>query len=617
MKRLLSLLIPAWILMMEILLIPVRAEDISGYPEEIIAFHSGGGSVQNWIDGALTENAGISSEWYILALSQSGDYDFSSYQNALHEYLATHEIYSASSRLKYALALASCGEHDGYITESLENSIGQQGIMSWIYGLHLLNNGFLCESCSQEAAVSQLLSMQLEDGGWAVMGTAGDIDVTAMAVQALAVSYPANPDVQSACDRAITFLSAHQQEYGGYQSFGTENLESTAQVVTALASLGIDGFSDERFIKNDNTLLTGMLTFRQPDGSYSHTRDGGYNETATIQAFYTFIAYQRMQNGQPPLYLLDPKSLPEPEPETEPETLPEPEQEMTPELLQIPETSVVSETVMPEATVPEMSQTSGTNTETSVQTSATVSETSATETTSTSVPESTSLPRSETTVTSISETFSKPETAVTSTETSVIPEQKQTVPHQNRKLLIIGIIAGTGILFCLLLWILKRRSWKNFLVIGILVLGASGAVWFIRIQSPEEYYHQSAVQKENPSGTVSITIRCDTLIGKADSEAIPADGVILEKTEIPLSEGETVYDILMQTAQAYGIQTEHNSSYYISGIQYLYEMQYGDLSGWMYRVNGEMPSVGCAEYFLKDGDFIEWLYSCEIGNDLD
>ena len=615
MKKLLSVLIPAWILLTGILLIPVRAEDVSGYAQEIIIHQSGGDSAQNWIDGALTENAGISSEWYILALSQSGDYDFSSYRNALHEYLETHEIYSASSRLKYALALASCGERDGYITESLENSIGQQGVMSWIYGLHLLNNGFTCESCSTESAVNQLLSMQLEDGGWAVMGTVGDIDVTAMAVQALAIHYGTNPEVQSACDRALEFLSERQQDYGGYQSFGTENLESTAQVVTALSALGIDGFSDERFIKNENTLLTGMLTFRQPDGSYSHTRDGGYNETATIQAFYTFIAYQRMQNGQPPLYLLDPK--PEPEPEPLPEDTPEP----VPEIPQIPDVPEIPETVIPETSVPETVQTSGssTSTETSVQTSAQASETSGTETTSSAVQETTSLPRTETTVTSRSETLltTNSETVTTSAETSAVTaEQHPDNTHQNRKIIIIGIVAGTGLFCCVLLWILKRRNWKNFLVIGILVLGASGAVWFIRIQSPEEYYHQSAVQKENAVGTVSITIRCDTLIGKASSEAIPADGIILEKTEIPLADGETVYDILMQTAQAYGIQTEHNSSYYISGIQYLYEMQYGDLSGWMYRVNGELPSVGCAEYFLKDGDFIEWLYSCEIGNDL-
>ncbi|MBR4320571.1 MAG: DUF4430 domain-containing protein, partial [Oscillospiraceae bacterium] len=182
------------------------------------------------------------------------------------------------------------------------------------------------------------------------------------------------------------------------------------------------------------------------------------------------------------------------------------------------------------------------------------------------------------------------------------------------KIIAFCIIGGTGLLSCILLFIFKKRNVKNFLFIGILVALASGIVFFIKIETPDTYYQN--ISKENSIGSVQITIRCDTLLDKADSEYIPSDGIILEMTEIPLSEGETVYDILTQTAQIYHIQMEHNSSFYISGIHYLYEMQYGDLSGWMYRVNGELPSVGCAEYILHDGDVIEWLYSCDIGNDL-
>ena len=56
---------------------------------------------------------------------------------------------------------------------------------------------------------------------------------------------------------------------------------------------------------------------------------------------------------------------------------------------------------------------------------------------------------------------------------------------------------------------------------------------------------------------------------------------------------------------------------YVAGIHYLYEYDFGDLSGWMYHVNGTAPSVCSDAYVLADGDVIEWLYSCEIGNDLD
>ena len=55
---------------------------------------------------------------------------------------------------------------------------------------------------------------------------------------------------------------------------------------------------------------------------------------------------------------------------------------------------------------------------------------------------------------------------------------------------------------------------------------------------------------------------------------------------------------------------------YIAGINYLYEFEYGDLSGWIYHVNGVSPSVGCADYILKDGDAIEWLYTLNLGEDV-
>ena len=55
---------------------------------------------------------------------------------------------------------------------------------------------------------------------------------------------------------------------------------------------------------------------------------------------------------------------------------------------------------------------------------------------------------------------------------------------------------------------------------------------------------------------------------------------------------------------------------YIRGIAYIYELEYGDLSGWIYRVNGESPSVGCGSYILSDGDRIVWHYSLEQGEDI-
>ena len=57
-------------------------------------------------------------------------------------------------------------------------------------------------------------------------------------------------------------------------------------------------------------------------------------------------------------------------------------------------------------------------------------------------------------------------------------------------------------------------------------------------------------------------------------------------------------------------------SAYIEGIGNLYEFDAGELSGWIYRVNGKIMSVGCSQYKLKNGDKIEFLYTCNMGKDL-
>lgn len=62
-------------------------------------------------------------------------------------------------------------------------------------------------------------------------------------------------------------------------------------------------------------------------------------------------------------------------------------------------------------------------------------------------------------------------------------------------------------------------------------------------------------------------------------------------------------------------ETSYNSIY-IKGINYLYEFSCGPLSGWMYLVNGEFPDFGVNKYDLKDGDVIEFKYTCDLGRDI-
>jgi hypothetical protein len=108
-------------------------------------------------------------------------------------------------------------------------------------------------------------------------------------------------------------------------------------------------------------------------------------------------------------------------------------------------------------------------------------------------------------------------------------------------------------------------------------------------------------------------IYCNTVAGKKDF--IPEYGIILERTTIKISKGKTAIDQITTAARQYQIQLDIKGGF-VTGINYLYEKDFGDVSGWMYRVNGEYASVSAPEYVLSDGDFVEWLYTTDLGADI-
>lgn len=535
----------------------------------------GASSPQSWLDGTLSQNAGTM-EWYAFGLAQKGGYDFTRYRGALEQYLAANTVGSASSRLKYALVLIASGSNHDYIYKTLNDSIGKQGVMSWIYGLHLLNNGYPSEVYTLSDVKQKLLSLQLPDGGWAVMGSAGDVDATAMALQALA-PHKGEAAVKAAIEKGLTLLSARQQAGGDYMSYGAGNPESTVQVLIALCSLGIDCTQDARFIKNGNTLFDGIGLYRLADGSFCHQAGGTSNGAATAQVFYGMVAYERMKSGKSSLYLLDARNptLPkeeEPSPEKPVETPPEPEK--TPEAEKAPETAKP----LPEEPTPEEKPT----TEEEQPTVSTPSEPQ------TSAPEATPQ---------------EPETAPEA-EPEAPSAVEPTAPRKGSyKPWAILIIAGAAVIACLALLLLKRKP-REYLLVGAVAVVAVLFVLLTNFQSVEQ--HSAAKPKENVIGIVQLSIDCGTVREK---------GEVLPQTAFSLAEGETVYDILLEATAAKNIHLE-TSAGYVQGIDNLYEMDHGELSGWVYLVNGTRPGVGCDAYTLQDGDIIEWHYSLKLGEDI-
>lgn len=284
------------------LLVPLHAtafeERVPVYAEELLQSVSSG-DVQKWLDETLPAQTGLgTSDWYAMILSARGGYDLSVYCNALQDYLASENPSAAVTCERMALTLAACApEPPAICTELLDRSAGQMGIMSWVFALHLINNGVPSESFTAEAIVSELLSRQSPDGGWSLKGDAGDVDVTTMTLQALA-PYRNTEIVSDAISDGIAFLSAAQLPSGAYQSLGAENPESTAQVWTALSLLGIDALEDDRFIASGNTLLDGILQFRTADGRFSHTHGGEVSDMATMQVYEALTAAELQQSGR-------------------------------------------------------------------------------------------------------------------------------------------------------------------------------------------------------------------------------------------------------------------------------------------------------------------------------
>ena len=138
----------------------------------------------------------------------------------------------------------------------------------------------------------------------------------------------------------------------------------------------------------------------------------------------------------------------------------------------------------------------------------------------------------------------------------------------------------------------------------------------------------SGQSSAKPAGSCTIEIRCDTILNNmgnltAGKEGyVPSSGTILGTTQVTFYEGETVFDVLQRVCSNAGIQLEYSwtpiyDSYYIEGINHLYEFDCGEESGWMYKVNGWFPNYGCSSYTLADGDTIVWCYTCNgLGADV-
>ena len=275
------------------------------------------------------EVSSIGGEWAVLGLARSGysvpkDY-FDNYYANVEKYVKSckgvlHERkYTEYSRV--ILALTAIGRDPSNVAGyNLLMPLGDfdktiwQGLNGPIWALIALDSGNYTipknttakTQSTRPLFVDEILNRQQKDGGWTLDDTRdSDPDMTAMVLQALA-KYQSQPAVKTATDKALTYLSKAQDRNGGFASWGTVNAESAAQVIVSLCELGID-LNDSRFVKNGHGLIENLLTFRQSNGSFTHTLDSaeGNNQMATEQCFYALVAADRSENGKSSLYRMN------------------------------------------------------------------------------------------------------------------------------------------------------------------------------------------------------------------------------------------------------------------------------------------------------------------------
>lgn len=273
-------------------------------------------------------NPSYEKEWYIFSLARGGannvDRYFDTYYKNLEEVVINKKGNLSSTKYteysRVILALNAIGKDPTNIgsynlVEQLFNieKVKTQGINGPIFALIALDTNHYripaTAKNSRQEMIDFILSRQISGSGWALFGSNADIDITAMAIQALS-SYMDQEPVKKAVEEAVTFLSTKQSDNGGYESWGTPNVESASQVVVALTSIGIDPKNDPRFIKKNGNLLSNIMSFySKEDGGFKHVITGKVDSMATEQVSYAIAAYFRYLNNQTKLYdMTDKKS---------------------------------------------------------------------------------------------------------------------------------------------------------------------------------------------------------------------------------------------------------------------------------------------------------------------
>ncbi len=633
-------------------------------------------------------------EWSILSLARAGYkvpdgyYDLyynnvvEQVQELMPQYAGKLHRNKGTEHSRLILGFASIGQdfHDvaGYdIRNALAdyNYVIRQGINGPIFALIAFDsNNYdipqvdgVAEQTTRDKLIAYILDKEIkkgtvEAGGWALGGKVPDPDITGMAIQGLTPYYATHPEVRAAVDRALIWLSNAQTANGGYKSWGTENIESTAQVIVALTGMGIDPQSDPRFVKNGKSVLDDLLSFAAPAGGFMHIKPGATGNggaqagvvdgMATDQGTYALVAYDRFVNGQTRLYDMTDVQTGAPEVPEQPEQPEQPKDNVVPlpagdqpkvDIPQDDQDYLIPITASDSSKDITVQIPDGKNAKVSV-----------------SLPANQSLPGLEAVKGNVTAQIAKGTQVISGDASSLDLISSLNTADTTLKDKLSGIIANENKLDSIVqafsmggdarvefsqyvTLTFAGMSGKNAAYIqGGTVKAihkyASDAAGFTSGQSEyafdrgndlivqtkhfTDFVAYAVSSTETPGGGAVIPTPQPKKYATLSVDKLTiGEGYVVPDLKVELQSGDTAWTVLRRVLDDRNIDYDYDwtdkfGSIYVQSIAGGGEFDHGSGSGWMYNVNGWYPNYGASKYVLNDGDRLQWRYTTNLGEDL-
>ncbi len=496
------------------------------------------------------------------------------------------------------------------------------------YEIPLVEGGDPEKQTTRQKLIDYILAHESKNGSW------GFIDTNAMALQSLAPYYSDIPEVKIAVDRTIESFSKSQLNDGSI----AKNIFSSAQVILALTSLGINPDTDSRFIKNGKSALDGLLMFANPEGGFKLSVTGKVNNNmATDQGTYALVSYDRLVNNKNRLFDMKDVQIKEPSQPELPHAIELPlpagnqpvvdiSDDKNDYIIPITQSdsnkdiqisilgdrlAKVSVNLPFKSSLPNIEVTKGTI--------------------SLSIPKGAKITNGDSSSIELLTSKSVADTALIDTLSSIIP-----VGQKLDHILQAFTVGGSG-----------KVEFNQFVTLTLTAMKGKDAA-YIENESPHAIQKYASDIEGKASGKneyaydsgndliVKTNHFTDYVAYTSSTEVIPPvitgkyvtlsvdklminKGYVVSNMKVELRSGDTAWTILRRVLDSKGISYSWNNKYgtpYLESIAGDGEFDHGSGSGWMYNVNGSYPGYGASQYVLSDGDEIQWRYTASLGEDL-